>query len=127
VRSQGIHIERNERQSFKRSPQEEIMAKNSIRIRLKAYEHTVLDLATKKIVETANMTGVKKVVGPVPLPTEREIVTVLRAVHKYKDAREQFEKRTHKRFIEIIGPSAATIDALSRMDLPSGVDIEIKL
>lgn len=103
------------------------MAKNSVRIRLKAYENRSLDAAAEKIVTTANSHGAKKIVGPVPLPTEREVVTILRAVHKYKDAREQFEIRTHKRLIEIVGPSAETIDALSRLDLPSGVDIEIKL
>ena len=103
------------------------MAKNAVRIRLKAYESRSLDAASQKIVETANSHGAKKIVGPVPLPTEREVITVLRAVHKYKDSREQFEIRTHKRLIEIIGPSAETIDALSRLDLPSGVDIEIKL
>lgn len=103
------------------------MAKNSVRIRLKAYENRNLDAASQKIVETVNNHGAKKIVGPVPLPTEREVITVLRAVHKYKDSREQFEIRTHKRLIEIIGPSAETIDALSRLDLPSGVDIEIKL
>ena len=103
------------------------MAKNSIRIRLKAYEHRSLDAATKKIVDAANDFGSKKVIGPVPLPTEKQVVTVLRAVHKYKDSREQFEIRTHKRLIEIVGPSAATIDELSRLELPSGVDIEIKL
>ena len=94
---------------------------------MKAYENRSLDAASKKIVETANSHGAKKIVGPVPLPTDREVITVLRAVHKYKDSREQFEIRTHKRLIEIIGPSAETIDALSRLDLPSGVDIEIKL
>jgi small subunit ribosomal protein S10 len=103
------------------------MAKNSVRIRLKAYESRSLDAASEKIVKTASSHGAKKIVGPVPLPTEREVVTVLRAVHKYKDAREQFEIRTHKRLIEIIAPSAETIDALSRLDLPSGVDIQIKL
>jgi small subunit ribosomal protein S10 len=103
------------------------MAKNAVRIRLKAYESRSLDAASEKIVNTANTHGAKKIVGPVPLPTDKEIVTVLRAVHKYKDSREQFEIRTHKRLIEIIGPSAETIDALSRLDLPSGVDIEIKL
>ena len=107
------------------------MAKNSVRIRLKAYENRNLDTAAKKIVETAAGHGAKKtgskVSGPVPLPTRKEVVTILRATHKYKDSREQFEIRTHKRLIEIIGPSAETIDALSRLDLPSGVDIEIKL
>ena len=103
------------------------MAKNSVKIRLKAYEHRSLDTASEKIVSVANDTGAKKVVGPVPLPTEKQVVTVLRAVHKYKDSREQFELRTHKRLIEVIGPSRETIDALSRLELPSGVDIEIKL
>ena len=103
------------------------MAKNSVRIRLKAYENRSLDAASKKIVESANSHGAKKVVGPVPLPTDREVVTVLRAVHKYKDSREQFEIRTHKRLIEIIGPTAETVDAMGRMDLPSGVDVEIKM
>ena len=106
---------------------EKTMAKNSVRIRLKAYENRSLDAASEKIVKTATSHGAKKIVGPVPLPTEREVITVLRAVHKYKDSREQFEIRTHKRLIEIVGPSAETIDALSRLDLPSGVDIEIKL
>ena len=102
-------------------------AKNSVRIRLKAYEHRSLDSACQKIVDTAMNHGAKKIVGPVPLPTEKQVVTVLRATHKYKDAREQFEIRTHKRLIEIIGPSAKTVDALTRLELPSGVDIEIKL
>ncbi len=103
------------------------MARNSVRIRLKAYEHRTIDSAAQKIVETATNNGAQKVVGPVPLPTQKQVVTILRAVHKYKDSREQFEIRTHKRLIEIIGPSAETIDAMSRLDLPSGVDIEIKL
>ncbi|MBQ6452082.1 MAG: 30S ribosomal protein S10, partial [Solobacterium sp.] len=97
------------------------MAKNSVRIRLKAYENRNLDSASKKIVETAASNGAKKIVGPVPLPTEREVVTIVRAVHKYKESGEQFDIRTHNRLIEIIGPSAETIDALSRLDLPSGV------
>ena len=103
------------------------MAKNIVRIRLKAYEHRILDASAEKIVKAAQDHGAKKIVGPVPLPSERQVVTVIRAVHKYKDSREQFEMRTHKRLIEIIGPTAQTIDALSRLDLPSGVDIEIKL
>ena len=107
--------------------EEDFMEKNSVRIRLKAYEHRILDTASEKIVKAAQEHGAKKVVGPVPLPTERQVVTVLRAVHKYKDSREQFEIRTHKRLIEIVGPTAETIDALSRLELPSGVDIEIKL
>jgi len=103
------------------------MAKNIVRIRLKAYEHRILDASAEKIVKAAQDHGAKKIIGPVPLPTEKQVITVIRAVHKYKDSREQFEMRTHKRLIEIIGPSAQTIDALSRLDLPSGVDIEIKL
>ena len=102
------------------------MAKQKIRIRLKAFDHSVLDQSAERIVETAKSSGAK-VVGPVPLPTEKEIITVLRAVHKYKDSREQFEVRTHKRLIDIVNPSPKTVDALMRLDLPAGVDIEIKL
>lgn len=103
------------------------MAKNIVRIKLKAYEHRTLDIASAKIVQAAQDGGVKKVIGPVPLPTEKQVVTVLRSPHVNKDSREQFELRTHKRLIEIVGPSAKTIDSLSRLELPSGVDIEIKL
>lgn len=103
------------------------MAKNIVRIKLKAYEHRTLDIASGKIVQAAQDGGVKKVIGPVPLPTEKQVVTVLRSPHVNKDSREQFELRTHKRLIEIVGPSAKTIDSLSRLELPSGVDIEIKL
>ena len=103
------------------------MAENkSIRIRLKGYDHKVLDQAVLKIVEAAKKTGAQ-VVGPIPLPTEKQVFTILRSPFVDKDSREQFEIRTHKRLIEIIGPSAETIDALSRLELPSGVDIEIKL
>ncbi|MBR0576305.1 30S ribosomal protein S10 [Proteiniclasticum sp. BAD-10] len=102
------------------------MAKQKIRIRLKAFDHSVLDQSAERIVETAKSTGAK-VVGPVPLPTEKEVITILRAVHKYKDSREQFELRTHKRLIDIVNPSPKTVDALMRLDLPAGVDIEIKL
>ena len=103
------------------------MAKtNKIRIKLKAYDHKILDASAEKIVAAAKATGAK-VCGPVPLPTDKQVYTILRAVHKYKDSREQFEIRTHKRLIEIVAPSAETIDALSRLELPSGVDIEIKL
>lgn len=98
---------------------------NKIRIRLKAYEHRSLDLAAGKIVETVKRLG-GKVSGPVPLPTEIQKYTILRAVHKYKDSREQFEMRTHKRLIDIIEPSKDVIDALQHLDLPSGVEIEIK-
>ena len=102
------------------------MAKQKIRIRLKAYEHRILDQSADKIVETAKRTGAT-ISGPIPLPTERTLYTVIRSPHKYKYSREQFEIRTHKRLIEIIGPTAKTIDSLSRLELPSGVDIEIKL
>ncbi len=101
------------------------MSKDKIRIRLKAYDHRSVDEAAAKIVETVKRTG-GVVSGPVPLPTEIEKITVLRAVHKDKDAREQFEIRTHKRLIDIDNPSKETIDALAHLDLPSGVDIEIK-
>mgnify|MGYP001357032171 CR=1 FL=1 len=97
-----------------------------IRIRLKSYDHKILDGAAAKIVETAKRTGAE-VAGPVPLPTKKEIITILRAVHKYKDSREQFEMRTHKRLIDILSPTAKTVDALTKLDLPAGVDIEIKL
>ena len=102
------------------------MANTKVRINLKAYDHRLLDIAAGKIVETVKRTG-GIVSGPVPLPTEVQKYTVLRAVHKYKDAREQFEMRTHKRLIDIKVPSKETIDALTHLDLPSGVDINIKL
>ena len=97
-----------------------------IRIKLKAYDHKALDLSAAKIVETAKKTGAM-VSGPIPLPTEKEVVTILRAVHKYKDSREQFEQRTHKRLIDIFKTTPKTVDSLMKLDLPSGVDIEIKL
>ena len=100
--------------------------KEKIRIRLKGYDHRLVDLSAEKIVETAKRTGAR-VSGPIPLPTEREIVTILRAVHKYKDSREQFETRTHKRLIDILKPSNKTVEALMSLQLPAGVDIEIKL
>ena len=99
---------------------------NVVRIKLKAYDHRVLDNAATKIVETVKRTG-GEISGPVPLPTEIEKITMLRAVHKYKDSREQFEMRTHKRLIDIKNPSKETIDALTHLDIPSGVDIQIKL
>ena len=102
------------------------MAKEMIRIRLKAYDHQVIDQSAEKIIETAKRNGAN-VSGPIPLPTEKQIVTILRAVHKYKDSREQFEQRTHKRLIDIIRPSAKTVEALTGLELPAGVDIEIKL
>ena len=97
-----------------------------IRIRLKAYDHELIDQSAEKIVETAKRTGAK-VSGPIPLPTETEIVTILRAVHKYKDSREQFERRTHKRLIDILNPAQKTVESLMTLDLPAGVEIEIKL
>ncbi|HHT50274.1 MAG TPA: 30S ribosomal protein S10 [Eubacteriaceae bacterium] len=102
------------------------MAKQKIRIRLRAFDHKVLDQSAEKIVDTAKRTGAD-VSGPIPLPTEKEIITILRAVHKYKDSREQFEQRTHKRLIDILNPTPKTVDSLMRLDLPAGVDIEIKL
>ncbi len=97
-----------------------------IRIRLKAYDHELIDQSAEKIVEAAKRTGAK-VSGPIPLPTERETITILRAVHKYKDSREQFERRTHKRLIDILNPAQKTVESLMSLDLPAGVDIEIKL
>ena len=102
------------------------MANQKIRIKLKAYEHDLIDQSAEKIVDTARRTGAR-VSGPIPLPTEKEIVTILRSPHKYQDSREQFEMRTHKRLIDILQPSAKTVDALMKLDLPAGVDIEIKL
>ena len=103
------------------------MAQNEmIRIRLKAYDHQLIDQSAEKTVETAKRTGAT-VSSPIPLPTKKEIVTILRAVHKYKDSREQFERRTHKRLIDINNPSPKTVEALMSLDLPAGVEIEIKL
>lgn len=102
------------------------MAKQKIRIRLKAYDHRVIDQSAEKIVETAKRLGAE-VSGPIPLPTEKSVYTIIRAVHKYKDSREQFEQRTHKRLIDIVNPTPKTVDALMGLNLPSGVDIEIKL
>ena len=104
-----------------------IMAvKEKIRIRLKGYDHQLVDQSAERIVATAKRTGAR-VSGPVPLPTEKQVVTILRAVHKYKDSREQFEMRTHKRLIDILRPSNKTVEALMSLELPAGVDIEIKL
>ena len=101
-------------------------SKVKIRIRLKGYDHSLVDQAAEKIVETAKATGAQ-VSGPIPLPTEKEVIKILRAVHKYKDSREQFEQRTHKRLIDILRPSNKTVEALTNLELPAGVDIEIKL
>ena len=100
--------------------------KEKIRVRLKSYDHQLVDTAADKIVEAAKRTGAR-VSGPIPLPTEKEVITILRAVHKYKDSREQFELRTHKRLIDILKPSQKTVEALMSLTLPAGVDIDIKL
>ena len=102
------------------------MASQKIRIKLKSYEHNLIDQSAARIVETAKRTGAR-VSGPIPLPTEREIVTILRATHKYKDSREQFERRTHKRLIDINNPNPKTVDAMMKLELPAGVEIEMKL
>ena len=102
-----------------------VVSSEKIRIRLKAYDHVVLDQSAEKIVDTAKKTGAK-VSGPIPLPTQKEIVTILRSPHKYKDSREQFEMRTHKRVIDILYPTQKTMDSLMKLELPAGVDIEIK-
>lgn len=100
--------------------------KEKIRIRIKGYDHALVDQAAEKIVETARRTGAR-VSGPVPLHTEKEVVTILRAVHKYKDSREQFETRTHKRLVDVLRPSNKTVEALTNLELPAGVELEIKL
>lgn len=101
-------------------------ANEKVRIKIKGYEHSVVDAAAKKIVEAATHNGAR-VAGPIPLPTNKEVVTILRAVHKDKDSREQFERRTHKRLIDILNPNQKTVEALMSLDLPAGVEIEIKL
>ena len=100
--------------------------KEKIRIRIKGYDHQLVDQSAEKIVATAKRTGAR-VSGPVPLPTEKQVVTILRAVHKYKDSREQFERRTHKRLIDIMSPTQKTVEALMNLEVPAGVEIEIKL
>ena len=102
------------------------MANQKIRIKLKAYEHSIIDQSAARILETAKRTGAR-VSGPIPLPTEKEIVTILRSPHKHKDSREQFEMRTHKRLIDILQPTQKTVESLTKLDLPAGVEIEIKL
>ncbi len=102
------------------------VSNQKIRIRLKGYDHEVVDQSSKLIVDTALKTGAR-VSGPIPLPTERNLYTVIRSPHKYKDSREEFEMRTHQRLIDILDPSSSTVDSLMRLDLPAGVDIEIKL
>ncbi|MCI8604171.1 MAG: 30S ribosomal protein S10 [Ruminiclostridium sp.] len=100
--------------------------KEKVRVKVKGYDHTVVDSAAAKIVETAKRTG-SRVAGPVPLPTDKEVVTILRAVHKYKDSREQFEQRTHKRLIDVIRPTNKTIEALQSLELPAGVEISMDI
>lgn len=102
------------------------MANQRIRVKLKGYDHALVDQTTEKIVETAKRMG-SKVSGPIPLPTQKEVITVLRATFKYKDAREQFEIRTHRRLIDIYSPNAKTVESLTKLDLPSGIDVDIKL
>ncbi len=102
------------------------MASQVMRITMKAYDHQLIDASAKKIIETVKKTG-SQVSGPVPLPTKKEVVTIIRAVHKYKDSREQFEQRTHKRLIDIIAPTQKTVDALSRLEMPAGVYVDIKM
>ena len=109
-----------------RPPMEVQVSNQKIRIRLKGFDHEVVDQSAKLIVDTAQKTGAK-VSGPIPLPTERNLYTVIRSPHKDKDSREQFEMRTHKRLIDILEPTSSTVDSLMRLDLPAGVDIEIKL
>jgi small subunit ribosomal protein S10 len=104
----------------------QVVTSEKIRIRVKAYESQILDQSAQKIVETAKKTGAK-VSGPIPLPTKKEVVTVIRSPHKHKDSREQFEMRTHKRVIDILYPTQKTVDSLMKLELPAGVDIEIKL
>ena len=101
-------------------------ASQVMRITLKAYDHQLIDMAAAKLIDTIKKTGAK-VSGPVPLPTKKEVVTILRAVHKYKDSREQFEQRTHKRLIDVLKPSQKTVDALSKLEVPAGVYIDIKM
>lgn len=102
------------------------MAGQKIRIKLKAYDHNLIDQSAQSIVETVKNAGTK-VSGPIPLPTEKEIITILRATHKYKDSREQFELRTHKRLIDIYNPTSKVVDSLMKLNIPAGVDISIKL
>jgi small subunit ribosomal protein S10 len=104
-----------------------VAGSEKMRIRIKGYEHAIVDQAAAKVVKAAKDGGAQKVSGPIPLPTDKEIITILRAVHKYKDSREQFELRTHKRLIDILRPSQATVDALTKLDLPAGVEIKMEM
>ncbi len=123
---QGVQKKQQKASLHKKQEAMILAVKEKIRIRLKGYDHQLVDASAERIVETAKRTGAR-VSGPIPLPTEKEVVTILRAVHKYKDSREQFEMRTHKRLIDILRPSNKTVDALKGLELPAGVEIEIKL
>ena len=114
------------RKTYENEEATTVAAKEKIRIRLKAYDHQLVDQSAERIVDTAKRTGAR-VSGPIPLPTQKEIITILRAVHKYKDSREQFERRVHKRLVDILAPTPKTVEALTSLDLPAGVEIEIKL
>ena len=125
--AQVIKVASKSRNQANNNKEEKQVAVNEkIRVRLKSYDHTLIDAAAEKIVEVAKRNGAT-VSGPIPLPTEKEIVTILRAVHKYKDSREQFEMRTHKRLIDIVKPSQKVVDALMSVELPAGVEIEVKI
>ena len=115
---------RGKRKYYKEA--KKVAVKEKIRVRLKSYDHTLIDAAAEKIVDVAKRNGAE-VSGPIPLPTEKEIITILRAVHKYKDSREQFEMRTHKRLIDILKPTQKVVDALMSIELPAGVEIEVKI
>ena len=117
---------RTREQANSKKEEKQVAVKEKIRVRLKSYDHTLIDAAAEKIVEVAKRNGAT-VSGPIPLPTEKEIVTILRAVHKYKDSREQFEMRTHKRLIDIVKPYQKVVDALMSIELPAGVEIEVKI
>jgi small subunit ribosomal protein S10 len=117
---------RNANKRILNKEEKQVAVNEKIRVRLKSYDHTLIDAAAEKIVELAKRNGAT-VSGPIPLPTEKEIVTILRAVHKYKDSREQFEMRTHKRLIDIVKPSQKVVDALMNVELPAGVEIEVKI
>ena len=122
----GPNADANRQSNLYYKEEKQVAVKEKIRVRLKSYDHTLIDAAAEKIVDVAKRNGAA-VSGPIPLPTEKEIVTILRAVHKYKDSREQFEMRTHKRLIDIVKPSQKVVDALMSVELPAGVEIEVKI
>ncbi len=126
LRTMVLISQRHEQAQYLNKEEKQVAVNEKIRVRLKSYDHTLIDAAAEKIVELAKRNGAT-VSGPIPLPTEKEIVTILRAVHKYKDSREQFEMRTHKRLIDIIKPSQKVVDALMSVELPAGVEIEVKI